>query len=83
MSIALPPPAGGAGAEPRREREITFRRAGTVVAPVIRRVSLRPGEALSGPAVIEEADATCLVDLGDRVSVLPHGSLAIDVAREE
>ena len=39
------------------------------VTPVFERAALRPGQRFTGPAVIEQLDATTLVFPGDHVAV--------------
>ena len=67
----------GASRVARGEREVFFRGRGFVPAVVVRRAELHPGEALEGPAVIEEEGSTTLVEPGMRVERTPQGSLVI------
>lgn len=46
----------------------------------VHRASLRPGQALEGPVVIEQADTTCWIEPGYRVDVLPSGTLQVSVS---
>ena len=50
---------------------------------VFDRERLRPGMAFEGPAIVEEASATTIVDDGGKVEVDPWGSLVIAVDLEE
>ncbi len=65
--------------EPERYRPVRFD-GGELEARVLRRASLRPGASLDGPAIVEEEDSTTLLERGDRLTVLPDGTLAIEVA---
>jgi 5-oxoprolinase (ATP-hydrolysing) len=47
-------------------------------APLHRRERLRPGEAINGPAIVAEADATTVVDDGWRATVTQHGHLLLE-----
>jgi N-methylhydantoinase A len=44
------------------------------------RSSLQPGEVLSGPAIIEEAESTVVVHPGYRVQIDSHGNIRISSA---
>ena len=50
---------------------------------VFDREGLRPGMEFEGPAIVEEASATTIVDDGGRVEVDAYGSLVIAVQLEE
>jgi N-methylhydantoinase A len=63
--------AGGAAAEPvprdaapATTRPIYFRETGWSEVPVYERASLRPGDRLAGPAIVEEREATTIVTPG-------------------
>jgi N-methylhydantoinase A len=62
--------------EPER-RDVWFEPDAPVDCPIHRRVSLRPGTELEGPAVIEEPDSTTLVFPGDRLLVGESGVLVL------
>jgi N-methylhydantoinase A/oxoprolinase/acetone carboxylase beta subunit len=47
--------------------------------PVYDRYALRPGEAITGPAFIEEREATFVIGVGDRVTVDSHGNLLAEI----
>ena len=47
-------------------------------APLYRRESLPPGEPVTGPAIIAEANATTVVDQGWRGEVTPAGHLVVE-----
>ena len=68
--------AGTRPAWSARERRM---RASTVFD----RDRLRPGMAFDGPAIVEEASATTIVDDGGKVEVDAYGSLVIAVDLEE
>jgi N-methylhydantoinase A len=55
--------------EPRTTRRVFFRATGWVEAPVYERASLRPGQRASGPAIVEEREATTVVIPGVELSV--------------
>lgn len=48
---------------------------------VYARERLHAGQRIDGPAAIEEAGTTTIIDVGDALTVEPHGCLVIDVAR--
>jgi len=48
---------------------------------VVARGELRAGDAVEGPAAIEEAGTTTIIEPGDVLRVEDHGCLVIDVAR--
>ncbi|HVQ77942.1 MAG TPA: hydantoinase/oxoprolinase family protein [Candidatus Binatia bacterium] len=48
---------------------------------VVAREELRAGDAVEGPAAIEEAGTTTIIEPGDVLRVEDHGCLVIDVAR--
>jgi N-methylhydantoinase A/oxoprolinase/acetone carboxylase beta subunit len=50
-------------------------RGGLVDCPVYARERLAPGVTIDGPALIEEAESTCLLDNGDRARVDEHYNL--------
>ena len=50
---------------------------------VFDRSRLRPGMAFEGPAIVEEASATTIVDEGGKVEVDAYGSLVIALDLEE
>ena len=51
--------------------------------PVLDRYSLRAGETVSGPALIEERESTAVLGIGDVARLDEHGSLLLAVAEEE
>jgi N-methylhydantoinase A len=60
-------------------REVWFDADRPVECAIHRRESLRPGDELEGPAVIEEADATTLAFPGDRLVVHDSGVVVLTV----
>ena len=75
-------------AEPRKSgrAEAASRRAVWFLAdaaqdtPVYGRARLTPGDTITGPAVIEQMDATTLLFPGDRASVDPYLNLVVEIA---
>lgn len=51
--------------------------AGPATATVVDRASLAPGDAVEGPALVEQPDTTTLLDRGDRATVDDAGNLVI------
>jgi N-methylhydantoinase A len=66
-----------AGTESRRSITVD---GGRVEARVVPRGNLDPGDALEGPALIEQADTTVLVPPGDRARVDDHHNLVLTTA---
>ncbi len=52
---------------------------GKVSCPVYDRYRLAPGATLDGPALVEEAESTCVVGPGDRARIDNAGHLVIDI----
>ena len=48
---------------------------------VVQREHLRAGDTIEGPAAVEEAGTTTLIDAGDLLSVEDHGCLVVDVGK--
>jgi N-methylhydantoinase A len=70
---------GPAVAAPKDERPAFSARHGRMVQfAVYDRSGLRPGMALAGPAIIEEASATTVIDADGRVEIDSYGSLVIE-----
>ena len=71
------PVTQGRTASPFANREVCFDGHEFVDTPVYRRQSLCPGAMLTGPAIVEEAGATTVVQPGHRVRVDGIGNLII------
>jgi N-methylhydantoinase A len=61
-------------------RPVWFSPAQAQPTPVHDRAALRPGDAISGPAVIEQLDSTTLLFPGDRAVVDPYLNLLLELA---
>jgi N-methylhydantoinase A len=74
-------PSGGASApfETRKIHSTLLQDA--VEHRVFQRQHLRPGHAIDGPAAVEEAGTTTIVDAGDVLRVEEHGCLVVEVGR--
>jgi N-methylhydantoinase A len=70
---AAPPPA------PIDRRQVYFTADHAVSTPVFARMSLLPGHRLSGPAVVDQLDATTLLYPGDTLRVDRAHNLCIEV----
>ena len=62
---------------PRGERHVWLR--GWTSVPVFELDALAPGQAITGPAIVESAMTTVLLRAGNRATVTPHGWLDIAV----
>ena len=67
----VPPPAG-----PAVTRDVVIRGQRTV-AKVLRRDSMRPGDELTGPAIIEQVDTTTVIPAGWNARVDPYRNLIL------
>jgi len=67
-------PAAGRGA-----RSVSFEGAGVVQAAVFDRTKLLQGNVIHGPAIIEEAASTTVVEPGDTVTVNAFGHLVMQL----
>jgi len=65
---------------PAGRRPVHFRWEAADNTPIYRRDALKPGHTLSGPAVVEQLDATTLLYPGDTLTVDAAGSLLIEAA---
>jgi N-methylhydantoinase A len=68
---------GGSTGAARGRREIFFRGEGLLDAEIVNRASLRPGDLVEGPAMIEEDGSTTLVEPGMTAERSDHGALLI------
>ena len=72
------------GAPPFTTRTVYSMRSGEETAfRVYQRDDLRPGDAIEGPAAVEEPGTTTIVDTGDNLSVENHGCLMIQLNASE
>ncbi|MGI9479450.1 MAG: hydantoinase/oxoprolinase family protein [Hyphomicrobiaceae bacterium] len=55
---------------------------GAIETPVLTRADLAGGQALTGPAIIEDADCTIVVPPGDRARISTNGHLVIEIAKD-
>jgi len=73
----LPPPAPRALAAPMATRKVHF---GTWhETPIYFRETLAPGMALTGPAIVEQADTTTVIEPGMHARVDAYGNLLVEV----
>lgn len=64
----------------KRQRQVYFPEGdGYVACNIYDRYALHPGDDYDGPALIEEAESTCIVGIGDRFEVLADGGIVIRV----
>ena len=69
-------------ASPTGERVTVFDRGRSCATPVYRRSDLAPGQAVPGPAVVEQLDTTVIVFPDDRMRVDAWGNLVIALGGE-
>ena len=76
-----PEPVASTTAAPEwvEEREVWFGPDAALSTPVFERAALAPGQRFTGPAVIEQLDATTLVFPGDRASIDAAGNILIEL----
>jgi N-methylhydantoinase A len=67
-------------AEAASRRAVWFSADAAQDTPVYGRARLTPGDTITGPAVIEQMDATTLLFPGDRASVDPYLNLVVEIA---
>ena len=67
----------------RGARAVTFEGSGAVDAIVYDRAKLLEGNRIDGPAIIEEAASTTVVEPGDRVTVNAFGHLILELGGGE
>ena len=77
--------AGTGQGTPARKgvRRTYFPETGYLDCPVYDRYSLQTGATLSGPALVEERESTCLIGPGDRLVVDDMGNLIAEIAGDE
>lgn len=80
---SVPRPAGGGGpAEPAGRRKVYFdRSSGRIDCPVYRREALKPGQILSGPAIVTQRDSTIVVLPDQDGRVDPSGVIRVSSKR--
>jgi N-methylhydantoinase A len=71
----------GAGAKPVARRRVWFG-GKWLDTPIVRRERLGPGARLAGPAIVEQMDATTVIEPGDRARVDSLGNLLITVGKD-
>jgi len=64
-------------------RKLRMRSSGELTVPVHHRDTLPSNWTGVGPMIIEDVDATTLIEVEDRVMVLESGSLVIEIAKEQ
>ncbi len=69
---------GGPAGEPTATRQVWLG-GGWQDTPIYRRGQLPPGATLTGPAIVEQLDATIVIEPGDRVTVVALGNLMFEV----
>ncbi|MGP3991221.1 hydantoinase B/oxoprolinase family protein [Streptomyces sp. 3N207] len=70
-------PEPGEGSPEPHDKVRMFTGGGWQDTPLYRREELRPGQRVTGPAVVVEADATTVVDPGWAAGADPHGHLLL------
>jgi N-methylhydantoinase A len=85
--MAQPPPSPSPQAREGKAAELSRNviyddAAKPVESRVLWRPAMKPGEAVAGPAVIEEPNSTILIHPRDRVTMTPAGHLIIDLTLE-
>ena len=75
------PRASGSAAPLETRKIYSMVAQGSVEFRVFRRESLDAGQVIAGPAAVEEAGTTAILDAGDVLTVEEHGCLVIDVAK--
>lgn len=74
--------AGHAGAsyvaEPVEHRQVYFGR--WVRTPIFQREAMTPGASFSGPAIVEQADTTTVIEPGLAARVDAHGNILVELA---
>jgi N-methylhydantoinase A len=72
-----PSERSGEPPEPASTRRVFFRSTGWVDVPVYARGALLPGQATRGPAIVEEPEATTVVEPGASLAVDPYRNLVL------
>ena len=79
--LEIPSAGGSALPAPLSRRTAWFEAHGNVDTPVYRRLALRAGHEVAGPAVIEQMDSTTVLQPGDRAHVDRYGNLLVELGR--
>lgn len=78
--MTSPDCAGSRGTSFKGERAAWFPSlGGYVTCPVHERLALAPGMSITGPALIEEPESTCLLDAGDVAIVDERHNLVAEI----
>jgi N-methylhydantoinase A len=82
--IALPPPAAASGIVSPKDERPAYSARERILIPfaIYDRAELGPGAVIRGPAIVEEASATTVMDDGGVLEVDAEGSLVIEVGGE-
>ena len=83
LAALLDDVASGTAAEAVTGRRRAWFTAGWQETPIYRRERLPRGATFSGPAIVEQLDATTVIEPGDRVAVDALGNLIITIAPGE
>ena len=65
-------------AESVEERQVVANSGDVVIAAVVARDGLAPGDTVVGPAVIEDGESTTYLDPGDTATVASNGAVVIE-----
>jgi N-methylhydantoinase A len=81
--ITLTAPPAGAPRQALKGRRQVYSptRDAYAECPIYDRYALEPGATLTGPALIEENESTCVIGEGDRITVDEHRNLVATVAK--
>jgi N-methylhydantoinase A len=77
------PPAHGEARPGATERRRVWFAGEWIDTPILARESLRPGDTITGPAIVEQLDTTTIIEPGDRGEVDCHGNLIITLTDDE
>ncbi|MBL6458162.1 hydantoinase/oxoprolinase family protein [Belnapia sp. T6] len=80
LAGAVPAEAGAAPPGPRAHRRVLFEGAGWLDCPVHDRYALPVGARLTGPALVEERESTCVIGPGATAEVDAWRNLVITLA---
>ena len=81
VPVARPPSSAGAvrdgTPDPGTRRSVYFYGTGGTDTPIYRSDELWPGATIMGPAIVEHADTTVVVGIGQRLEVEAYGNMII------